>query len=90
MITPHDLSLLAPDGNLEWVREKTLLKRVQISRSRLYEGRKEGWVRYAILAKRGNLKGITVYHLPTFLAHFEKLAQVEYERNSPSKTKEAP
>jgi hypothetical protein len=60
----------APD----WVREKILLQKVPVSRAWLYEVRNESWVRFAILRRPGNLRGIVVYHLPTFLAHLDRLA----------------
>ena len=85
MSTPIPLAL--ENGEVpEWVREKILLRKVPVSRAWLYEARKESWLRFAVLRRPGNIRGVVVYHLPTILAHLAKLADHERgDEGSPSR-----
>ena len=72
------IPLTTENGDVpDWVREKVLLLKVPVSRAWLYEARKEPWLRFAVLRRPGNIRGVVNYHLPTILAHFTKLADRE-------------
>jgi hypothetical protein len=62
-----------PPGLPEFVRTKAASCYTGLSRGKIYEGIKEGWVRSVSLRKKGQKFSVRLIHLPSLISHLHTL-----------------
>jgi hypothetical protein len=64
-------------GLPEFCRIKTATAHTGLSRSGLYQGMKDGWVRSVSLRKKGQKFAVRLIHLPSLVEHLHSLMEAQ-------------